>query len=549
PYGDSIIINIKKNQLKNILKKYIFGRTEEIISKLNQIYLLESHILGYIVMLKEATQSDLLNFLNNTLLAYQLRNKIVEFTALGQMINLRSASKDYNNDPKIDRLTREIELRNKLKNSRRNSGKGKDPLNLPEFDTNFISALELQDLNEYEDETLKNDLYNYDQSSNEQIPLNDEQLFDKLNKILKNTLTSLEDYEFIDINEVVSANEKITRFSPTKAGVIISKLYLKPKTAYTIFRRIKLLYDLEHDPRLRNTIQINEITLLYIISITDEYYINFNTKKDAPPVLAALRNFRKYLKMFTFEYDNEEDLELTDNMASLKITFILYNWIEELNQSDLLERYNIGAGDLQRLIETAQWLARGLVQLGKLLKYDKISTLTNDLNLRIKYGIKKELVPFVKLKGIGRVRARLLYSSGIFNIDNLMNTPDNELVKIRLFNLNLVQKIKNEIRKKYQKYKDIKYAPQDLDIPDVAAGDSEGLINHNASEENDYIDIDNNEIDLIPDINQSSIGERVPKKTKSKTKSAKKTKSSKNTKKSSKKTKKTKKSIQGTLPI
>ena len=42
-----------------------------------------------------------------------------------------------------------------------------------------------------------------------------------------------------------------------------------------------------------------------------------------------------------------------------------------------------------------------------------------DLRRRISYGIREELLDLVRVKGIGRVRARILFKHGIKNLDDL----------------------------------------------------------------------------------------------------------------------------------
>jgi helicase len=50
--------------------------------------------------------------------------------------------------------------------------------------------------------------------------------------------------------------------------------------------------------------------------------------------------------------------------------------------------------------------------------------------LRIKYGIREELLPLVVLKGVGRVRARTLYNHGIKKLDDLRKIPLESLERI-----------------------------------------------------------------------------------------------------------------------
>ena len=43
----------------------------------------------------------------------------------------------------------------------------------------------------------------------------------------------------------------------------------------------------------------------------------------------------------------------------------------------------------------------------------------NDLRKRVVYGIREELLDLVRVKGIGRVRARVLFKHNIKNLDDL----------------------------------------------------------------------------------------------------------------------------------
>ncbi len=70
-----------------------------------------------------------------------------------------------------------------------------------------------------------------------------------------------------------------------------------------------------------------------------------------------------------------------------------------------------------------------------------------NLQKRIVYGIKEELIELVKIKGIGRVRARILYKHGIKNLDELAKIPVNKLAEIDKIGSTLADNIKSELRK------------------------------------------------------------------------------------------------------
>jgi len=57
--------------------------------------------------------------------------------------------------------------------------------------------------------------------------------------------------------------------------------------------------------------------------------------------------------------------------------------------------------------------------LGKMNILKKIKK----LRIRTKYGIKEELIPLIRIEGIGKVRARKLYNYGIKTIEQLRKIP------------------------------------------------------------------------------------------------------------------------------
>jgi len=70
-----------------------------------------------------------------------------------------------------------------------------------------------------------------------------------------------------------------------------------------------------------------------------------------------------------------------------------------------------------------------------------------DLRTRIVYGVRRELLDLVKVKGIGRVRARILYKHGIKDLDDLAKIPVNKLAEIDKIGSTIADNIKTELRK------------------------------------------------------------------------------------------------------
>jgi helicase len=64
---------------------------------------------------------------------------------------------------------------------------------------------------------------------------------------------------------------------------------------------------------------------------------------------------------------------------------------------------------------------------------------------RVAKGIKKELLPIVKLEGIGRVRGRILYKSGFKTIEDVKRASLEDLTNLPLIGPRVARKIKEQM--------------------------------------------------------------------------------------------------------
>jgi helicase len=69
------------------------------------------------------------------------------------------------------------------------------------------------------------------------------------------------------------------------------------------------------------------------------------------------------------------------------------------------------------------------------------------LRKRIIYGIREELADLVKIKGIGRIRARKLYNNEIKTLEDLSKIPVKKLAEIDKIGSTLADNIKSQLRK------------------------------------------------------------------------------------------------------
>ncbi|MHA1470857.1 MAG: helix-hairpin-helix domain-containing protein, partial [Candidatus Asgardarchaeia archaeon] len=113
----------------------------------------------------------------------------------------------------------------------------------------------------------------------------------------------------------------------------------------------------------------------------------------------------------------------------------------------ILDKYNIGSGDLLRLKENAEWLLYAVGEIAKIFGKDKILKIINDLKARVKYGVKQELLELAKLEGVGRIRARILYNAGYTTIEKLRSANQKDLERLPYFGPKIAEQIISQLRR------------------------------------------------------------------------------------------------------
>jgi len=150
---------------------------------------------------------------------------------------------------------------------------------------------------------------------------------------------------------------------------------------------------------------------------------------------------------FYIEVPNEwgDRIGYEEFLGEVKTALVLNSWIEETTEDKLIERFRVQPGDLFRVIENAKWLLHATHELAKLLRNKEILTLTTELIERVSKGIKKELLPIVKLEGIGRARGRIIFNAGYKTIEDIRHATLEELTNLPLFGPRVAKKIKEQV--------------------------------------------------------------------------------------------------------
>jgi helicase len=132
-------------------------------------------------------------------------------------------------------------------------------------------------------------------------------------------------------------------------------------------------------------------------------------------------------------------------LGEVKTARTLQAWIEEASEEQVIDKFGVQPGDLYRMIENAKWLLHATHELTPLFGNRQALPQTSELTERMEKGVKKELLPLIKLEGIGRTRGRIMYNAGYRTIEDVKHAPIEALTNLPLIGQKLAKKIKEQV--------------------------------------------------------------------------------------------------------
>jgi helicase len=211
---------------------------------------------------------------------------------------------------------------------------------------------------------------------------------------------------FLEENEFLLPGRTLTA---TPFGTMTSELYLDPLSA-VVLRQV-----LDRAP-----LGVGAFPLLAAVAATPDISPLFLRQGEEADLLTRYTDEAEELLVKPEEAPLELDLD--GFLSTLKTASVLESWIDEVPIVDITQRFGIGAGDLRNKVEDADWL---LFAAGRLAtKFQRrLGRTIDDLSLRVRYGAGEELLDLVRLRGIGRVRARQLFRAGYPDRESLRQAP------------------------------------------------------------------------------------------------------------------------------
>ena len=212
-------------------------------------------------------------------------------------------------------------------------------------------------------------------------------------------------------------------------GKRVSDLYIDPESAVILKEAVEKMDERTED-----------FPILLAAAMTPDVMGLYPKKKDEER-LAALED--QWEGKFLVEPPDYDDYQYEYFMGDLKTAALISDWISEVDEETITEAMGIGPGDIRARVDMMDWLLYAMSEICAIYRPECTKTVRN-LIVRVRYGIGKELMELVSLKGVGRARARILYDRGIRSINDVASKDVNELGSIPGIGYALANKIKEQ---------------------------------------------------------------------------------------------------------
>jgi len=239
---------------------------------------------------------------------------------------------------------------------------------------------------------------------------------DELISFLSNTFAAVRVSHSVLKSKAESALERLEEmemiepdgehYRATSIGEATSRLYIDPATSFIVLEG------------LRGRTKTSEVFYLSLVGMTpdfsdiniprqtlnwfEELYEEYVSRGEAPPE------------------DLAAEFEEVDPVKGFVIGLILRDWINEVPERTIVERYGIEGGDLRVIKETGEWLTYAASVVSRVSGLSRHAQALSVLAERVKHGVREDALELARLRYIGRVRARRLIEAGIRSIEDVV---------------------------------------------------------------------------------------------------------------------------------
>jgi len=205
---------------------------------------------------------------------------------------------------------------------------------------------------------------------------------------LNEILLDLESEGLIRIDKNKVKDKEDIRLRPTEFGKLSSRLYLSINSALDLREGLTCF-------KSKSQSTLSDFELLLLLCRCEE----------VPPL-----RVKEALTIATSLTDN---LELVyASRYALGSAIVAHAWIDELSYQELKSKFGVYPGEVHTNLYVLEWLSYAAARIARYLGLEPVYARLNELEDRIRHGVRHDLLDLVKIKGVGRVIARNLYSAG-----------------------------------------------------------------------------------------------------------------------------------------
>ena len=234
---------------------------------------------------------------------------------------------------------------------------------------------------------------------------------------------------FLTENGMVEENEN-GLLTPLPLGKRVSDLYIDPESAVILKGALERITD-----------ETPDFLVLHAVASTPDVMGLFPRKKDREVLMSLADEYEG--KFLTDNPDPDDTYQSEYFYGDLKTAVLAQRWIDEVDEDTLTEDMGIGPGDIRSRMDSMEWLLYAMTEMAVLLRKDMVKRLRPMLT-RIRYGVGKELLELVSLRGVGRSRARTLYDRGIRGRNDIVSADVNDLASMPRIGFALAKSMKEQ---------------------------------------------------------------------------------------------------------
>ncbi len=246
---------------------------------------------------------------------------------------------------------------------------------------------------------------------------------------IEGVVRELADYEFIQIKD--------SAYLPTPIGKRVSELYIDPDTGYRLCQALR--------ERKKMKRKIGELALLVMICYTVEMRPLLRLGSDWTELEEKMEDLEgKNL----VAVPNEWGYEYEEFLRALRTGLMFEAWINEAGEDAIMERFGVPPGGLRSKLETADWILYAASEIARLLRSGGRPEIER-LRVRMRYGVKEEVLPLVSIPQVGRVRGRELIKAGYRGLGDISRATTAELAMVPKIGPVLAPRIKSWVEQQY----------------------------------------------------------------------------------------------------